>query len=196
MPKTGGDITKAKILEVAENLFSEKGFDATSIDTIAKAVGINKATIYYHFKDKNDILVSLFQAIIDELNHHLKKGSSSNSIQDSIKEEIVYLQNKRKILSILLMEALKDTDTKNVLFHCAKTVIMGEMTETRGNKPFENIEEEQLYYIHEFFTGFIPMIAFIVFQDKWCDFFNGNKKTSIDDFIEVFHKTHLTSHFK
>lgn len=196
MPKTGGDITKAKILEVAENLFSEKGFDATSIDTLSKAVGINKATIYYHFKDKNDILVSLFQAIIDELNHHLKKGSASNSVQDSIKEEIVYLQNKRKILSILLMEALKDTDTKNALFHCAQTVIQGEMMEAREGKPFENAEEEQLYNIHEFFTGFIPMITFIVFQDKWCDFFNGNKKTSIDNFIEVFHKTHLTSHFK
>ena len=194
MPRSGGDITKAKILEAAEHLFSEKGFDATSIDIISKAVGINKATIYYHFKDKNDILVSLFQAIIDELNLHLNIGNSGGSIQKSIKKEILYLQKKRKIITILFMEALKDNDTKNALFHCAQTVIQGEMEEIRHGKPFDNKEQEQLYLIHEFFTGFIPMISFVVFQDKWCDFFSGNKAKSLDDFIEIYYKTHLTTH--
>ena len=194
MPRTGGEITKAKILETAERLFSEKGFDATSIDSISKSVGINKATIYYHFKDKNDILISLYEGIIEDLNHHLNKEQVSNkSLQEKIKEEIGYLQSKRKLLSILMMEALKDSNTNHALFLCAKSVIKSEMDETLSEKGFDNPHHEQLYNIYEFFTGFIPLVAFIVFQDKWIRLFNGNKKNMVDDFIEIFSKTHLAA---
>ena len=60
MSRTGGDLTKKRILTIAERLFSEKGFDATSVDSIARKAKVNKALIYYHFKDKNDIISSLF----------------------------------------------------------------------------------------------------------------------------------------
>ena len=63
MPKLDGEITKERILEVAEELFARNGFDATSMDSISKEVGINKATIYYHFESKNDIIISLFTKI-------------------------------------------------------------------------------------------------------------------------------------
>jgi AcrR family transcriptional regulator len=195
MPRTGGEITKAKILETAERLFSEKGFDATSIDSISKSVGINKATIYYHFKDKNDILISLYEGIMADLNHHLNKEQvARKSLQEKIKEEIKYLQSKRKLLSILMMEALKDKNTNHALFLCAKSVIQSEMEERLSEKGFDNPHHEQLYNLHEFFTGFIPLIAFIIFQDKWIKLFNGSKKNSVDDFIEIFTKTHLATH--
>ena len=197
MPKTGGDITKAKILETAERLFSEKGFDATSIDAISKSVGINKATIYYHFKDKNEILISLFEAILKELNQHLVKGrTTEKSIRDSMKEEILYMQGRRKILSVLMMEALKDNDTNKALFHCAKAVIKNEMDSVLSEKGFDNPRQEEVYNLYEFFTGFIPVISFIVFQDKWCDFFGGNKNNVLDDFIDIFYKTHLSAQLK
>ncbi len=195
MPRTGGEITRAKILETAERLFSEKGFDATSIDSISKSVGINKATIYYHFKDKNDILISLYEGIMADLNRHLNKEQvAGKSLQDKIKEEIKYLQGKRKLLSILMMEALKDNNTNQALFLCAKSVIKSEMDEALSEKGFDSPRHEQLYKLHEFFTGFIPLVTFIIFQDKWIKSFNGSKKTSVDDFIEVFTKTHLATH--
>jgi len=40
MPKKDGDITKKRILEVAENLFAEKGYDGASIGLIAKNAGV------------------------------------------------------------------------------------------------------------------------------------------------------------
>jgi len=45
MPKKDGDLTKNKILAVAEEMFSEKGFDGTSVEQIARTAGINKALI-------------------------------------------------------------------------------------------------------------------------------------------------------
>ena len=67
MPKTDGYKTRAKILVVAENLFAKKGFNGTCIDMIAKAAKVNKGLIYYHFKDKEDIVLSIFQNIINEI---------------------------------------------------------------------------------------------------------------------------------
>ena len=52
--------TKDRILETALSMFSEHGYDPVSIRDICGAVGIKESTVYYHFKNKQDILDSLF----------------------------------------------------------------------------------------------------------------------------------------
>ena len=48
--------TKERIFGVAIKLFAQKGFNATSMREIAEAVGIKKASMYSHFKSKDEIL--------------------------------------------------------------------------------------------------------------------------------------------
>lgn len=48
--------TKDQIVESADRLFYQQGFDATSFAHIADAVGISRGNFYYHFKTKDDIL--------------------------------------------------------------------------------------------------------------------------------------------
>lgn len=48
--------TKVRILEAADQLFGELGFDATSTRDIAERSGINKALIHYHFGTKDELL--------------------------------------------------------------------------------------------------------------------------------------------
>ncbi len=50
---------REQILEVAAELFSENGFDATSTRAIAERVGIRQASLYYHFAGKDEILIEL-----------------------------------------------------------------------------------------------------------------------------------------
>ena len=52
--------TKDRILETALSMFSDHGYDPVSIRDICGAVGIKESTVYYHFKNKQDILDSLF----------------------------------------------------------------------------------------------------------------------------------------
>lgn len=47
---------KNEILDVAERLFCQNGFDQTSTNDILKEIGIARGTLYYHFKSKEDIL--------------------------------------------------------------------------------------------------------------------------------------------
>lgn len=51
--------TRERILDVALDLFIEKGYDKTSLREIAEQLGVTKAALYYHFKSKQDILMAL-----------------------------------------------------------------------------------------------------------------------------------------
>lgn len=48
-----------KVLEAAAKLFSESGIDSTSMDAIADASGVSKATIYKHWPDKDSLLLEV-----------------------------------------------------------------------------------------------------------------------------------------
>jgi len=61
------DETRNRILDAAENLFAAKGFDATTVQEISDAARINKAMIYYYFKDKQDLLYIVVERTINEI---------------------------------------------------------------------------------------------------------------------------------
>ena len=66
--------TRDKIMDVALHMFSERGYEAVSIRDICGEVGIKESTLYYHFKNKKDILDSLiekFREHIDSLLVHV-----------------------------------------------------------------------------------------------------------------------------
>jgi AcrR family transcriptional regulator len=65
--------TRQQILETAQRLFTELGYDATSLQMIADEMGLTKAAVYYHFRAKSDILhaamlpgIQRLEALLDE----------------------------------------------------------------------------------------------------------------------------------
>ncbi len=56
-----GSDTKAEILDVALELFTEHGYETTSLREIAERLGITKAALYYHFSSKEDIVRTLVE---------------------------------------------------------------------------------------------------------------------------------------
>ena len=54
-----GASTRERILDVALDLFTDQGFDATSMREIAERLDISKPAIYYHFASKEEILMAL-----------------------------------------------------------------------------------------------------------------------------------------
>ena len=52
----GAGETRRQIVDVADRLFYERGFEATSFADIAKDVGLSRGNFYYHFKTKDEIL--------------------------------------------------------------------------------------------------------------------------------------------
>ena len=48
--------------------------------------------------------------------------------------------------------------------------------------------------MHEFFTGFIPVLNFVALEEKYCAFFNCNEDYALDLFIENLTNTHIKTH--
>ena len=57
---------KSEILDVAEQLFAEKGFDSASTNDIIKRIGIARGTLYHHFGSKEEILDALVERMARE----------------------------------------------------------------------------------------------------------------------------------
>ena len=93
--------TKAKILEKALELFSENGYDAVSVDQIAKAVGIKAPSLYNHFPGKRAIFDAIvektarqYEDYTDEINIHVQALSQDLGLFSKISEE--YLAEKMR----------------------------------------------------------------------------------------------------
>jgi AcrR family transcriptional regulator len=54
----------ARLLDVATTLFMERGFDGTSIDTVAEAAGVSKPTVYARYRDKRDLFAAVLRGRI------------------------------------------------------------------------------------------------------------------------------------
>ena len=57
---------KKEILDAAEKLFAERGYEAATVNDILNAVKIAKGTFYYYFKSKEDVLDALIEKRISE----------------------------------------------------------------------------------------------------------------------------------
>src|SRR6185369_6024306 len=106
------------LMDIAIDCFARFGYQATSIDRIAKAAGLTKGAIYYHFKDKEELL---FEAVKNRVSQFERRVIGDlGAIQDATaalrKVTHVCLEhatksNHRRLIITLMVEAL-DTNAR------------------------------------------------------------------------------------
>src|SRR3954471_17969486 len=67
MAATDSD-TKTRILDAAEQLFTEQGFEATSLRSLTTAAGVNLAAVNYHFGTKEELFQAVLTRRLDPMN--------------------------------------------------------------------------------------------------------------------------------
>ena len=70
-----GRETRARIQAVAVELFTEQGYDKTSLREIAERLNVTKAALYYHFKSKEDIVASLVEDYLSQVDDLIAWGA-------------------------------------------------------------------------------------------------------------------------
>jgi AcrR family transcriptional regulator len=90
---------RKKILNAAGRLFWQKGYRATTLDDIARAGRINKATIYYYFKNKAFLLFEIVCGVMHEALENARPLLSS-ALRPREKLRVLILQHTRWILSL------------------------------------------------------------------------------------------------
>lgn len=102
-------MTREGIIEAAARIFSEKGFHATSMQDIADAVHLQKASLYHHFSSKQEILVDILEHALDLINSRLEQVlSQALSPDEKLRQAMVsYFQTiaeNRNLSAVLLLE--------------------------------------------------------------------------------------------
>ena len=80
--------TRERILEAADELFGQNGYDAATTREIAERCRINKALIHYHFKNKEGLLASLLDRYYERLARTLQGAITG---QRSLRERMLIL---------------------------------------------------------------------------------------------------------
>ena len=88
------EVTVQKILDTAERLFIEKGYDHASLQDIIRATGLSKGAIYHHFASKEDI----FFAVCDRIGR--RNGQVLSKVRDD--PELNGLEKLRTMFKVSL----------------------------------------------------------------------------------------------
>ncbi|GAA3095803.1 TetR/AcrR family transcriptional regulator [Streptomyces echinatus] len=80
--------TRQRIQDVALELFAEQGYEKTSLREIAARLDVTKAALYYHFKTKEEIIVSLFEDLTKPIEDLIEWGRRQPHTLET-KQEIV-----------------------------------------------------------------------------------------------------------
>jgi AcrR family transcriptional regulator len=57
------EVTRAKLLRVARDLFARRGYNDVATEEIVRRAGVTRGALYHHFRDKRD----LFQAVVEQI---------------------------------------------------------------------------------------------------------------------------------
>ncbi|WP_037850427.1 TetR/AcrR family transcriptional regulator [Streptomyces sp. NRRL S-340] len=80
--------TRQRIQDVALGLFAEQGYEKTSLREIAERLDVTKAALYYHFRTKEEIIVSLFEDLTQPIQDLIEWGRGQPHTLET-KQEIV-----------------------------------------------------------------------------------------------------------
>jgi AcrR family transcriptional regulator len=100
--------TYDKILQTAQRLFIQKGYTATSMRQVAEESGIGKATIYYHFSDKQAIAMALLQKSVARMGEVMRviraEDDARERIRTAVAASISFLLESADIVQIVRRE--------------------------------------------------------------------------------------------
>jgi TetR/AcrR family fatty acid metabolism transcriptional regulator len=104
----GGD-KRERILTAAERIFARRGFFAAKVSDVAKEAGVADGTIYLYFKSKDDLLISLFERRMQQVNEALREAvagidSPREQLRAFIKTYLQLVHDEPTAVEVLTIE--------------------------------------------------------------------------------------------
>ena len=105
------------ILEAAESLFAEKGFDAVSMSAIASRANTSKSNIYHHFSNKNELYLSIMKNAVRDTSELLDAledapGTFKQRLGDFSAGQLGNILSHKRSSQLILREALSGTSER------------------------------------------------------------------------------------
>ena len=125
------NVHRKNISSAAEQLFTEKGIENTSMNDIAKVAGYSKATIYVYFKNKEELVSILvlesMQKLYQAISMTLEDTNDTKTGFISICNSVVKYQEKYPLYFKMLLDNINiDFENRNFLPEEKETFLVGE----------------------------------------------------------------------
>jgi TetR/AcrR family transcriptional regulator len=100
---------RAAILRAAETVFAEAGYDRARLEDVAQRVGIRRASLLYHFKDKATLYGAVLDSLFEDLNERYRRvlegrGSAGVRLERTVDAWLDFVAERPCILPIMLRE--------------------------------------------------------------------------------------------
>lgn len=161
----GGKEGRRYIFESAAGIFTQKGYHKATVDEIAAAIGVSKGTIYYYFKNKEELYLAILREGIDLFHEQLVKAAQSSDdpqikIRKLIRGHYIFCE-KEKDMVFLFLKELGSTDFSreilaNMLAKCLQ-VFHKVIEEGITKKVFRPVNAE---VVTSAFFGMLTITAF------------------------------------
>jgi len=125
--------TRRKLKEAALDAFSEKSIDAVTIEEITDKADVGKGTLYQHFEDKEEIVVTLVEDAVEHLIEYIRAYSSE---PETLEEMLEHLLNAHYEFSVEAKEEFM------LLFQ-------GKLLLKLESETLDELEEPYLRYLEE-----------------------------------------------
>jgi len=108
------------ILEVAENLFIEKGYTGTKTTEIASDAGVNHALLHYYFRTKENLFSKIFEQKAIQLLGSFEINVDENSsffekLKEGIEAHFEFIRKNPKLPFFILREIVSDKERKSFI---------------------------------------------------------------------------------
>ncbi|MCE5295624.1 MAG: TetR/AcrR family transcriptional regulator [Euryarchaeota archaeon] len=92
--RAGPDGRRSEFINAAEALFSEKGFESTSVEDIVERVGVAKGLFYYYFESKEMLMTAMVAKMTDEIESNIKDIMSEEGLTAMERFDEILTSNK------------------------------------------------------------------------------------------------------
>jgi len=101
-PKLPAEKRRSQLIKAAEKVFSKKGYRGSTTDEIARAAGLTKGALYFHFKGKREIfcevIKSIFESNIESIIKHINDSDNVDIILENMINSGLELIIKKKYI--------------------------------------------------------------------------------------------------
>jgi len=175
-------VEKEKIMNVAATLFGEGGYAATSVRDIAGALDVSIATIYYYFKNKEDLLFTIIESIGNNLLAILNKaveesGDPLERLRRMLVGHVCLAHAKKNEVKVYVEEQVNlSKKYKNIIYKQHRTIYDTYMKQLEELRKLKRVRFEHL-----------PVAAFGMFgMANWCyRWFRDDGAVSIEEAAEM-----------
>ena len=113
-PRGGGTAKRERILRAAIRIFSQKGYFNSKISEIARLAGVADGTIYLYFKNKDDLLISLFEEKMGEVVADVRRriaagGNALEKLRIFIENHMDLLERESGLVEVIQVELRQST---------------------------------------------------------------------------------------